>query len=187
MQMDKWQRLDSDTALDTPYFRIRRDVCKLPDGRTIDDYYVYEADDIALVVPITQDDTFVLVQQYKHGISEVCLEIPGGFCEPDTDDPLIDAQRELREETGYTSDSWHKLTALITDPTRSNNRVHIYLALDATRTADQSLDPNEDIRVSQIPKSEIRSAIFSGKINVTDSVAGILLALDWLAQRNTMP
>ncbi len=184
--MEKWTRLDSEIALDTPYFRIRRDTCRLPDGREIDDYYVEEVEDIVLIVALTSDHHFILVEQYKHGISEICTEIPGGFCEPDTDDPQIDAQRELVEETGYTSATWHKLITLIHNPTRSNNRVHVYLALDATQTNTQSLDPNEAIEVKLVPRVAIRQTIAEGEINVTDSVTGILLALDWIATEQSL-
>lgn len=183
--MEKWQRLDSKIALDTPYFRIRQDTCRLPDGREIDDYYVHESQDIVLIFAVTTDNQVLLVEQYKHGIGEICVELPAGFCEPDSPSPLDDAKRELREETGYTSDTWHKLTTLICNPTRFNNHAHLYLALDANHTDTQSLDPNEAIQVHFIPLGEIKQAILEGQVKVADSVTGILLALDWLAQDKT--
>jgi len=178
--MKKWQRLRSDIVLDTPYFRLRRDACRLPDGREIDDYYVSEVEDIVLVIAITPDDEVILVKQYKHGIGDICIELPAGMCEANSDNPLADAQRELREETGYTSDDWHKLATLISNPTRSNNHSHFYLAQSARKTDTQSLDPNETIEVQRIPLTEIRSTLLSGVVNVTDSITGLLLAFNWL-------
>jgi 8-oxo-dGTP pyrophosphatase MutT (NUDIX family) len=178
--MDKWQRLRSKIVLDTPYFRIRQDACRLSDGREIDDYYVQEAEDIVMVVAITPDQDIVLVRQYKHGIGDICLEIPAGFCEANSPDPLDDAQRELREETGYTSDTWHKLTTLICNPTRFNNHAHVYLALNVSKTSTQDLDPNESIQVEHIATDAIKQAIWDGRIAVSDSITSIMMALDWL-------
>lgn len=177
----KWQQLHSKNVFDTPYFNIRRDRCRLADGREIDDYYVMQCADIVLIVARTLTQEFVLVEQYKHGIGEICLEIPGGMCEPDSSAILEDAKRELREETGYGSDTWHKLATLIHSPTRANNHIHIFLALDATLEGIQSLDPNEDICVRLIPQDDVMTAIRESKINVPDSITGLMLALDWLA------
>ncbi len=179
--MDKWQRLSSQIVFDTPYFNIRKDACRLPDGREIDDYYVYQTPDVALVVAYTHDHKVIFVEQYKHGIGDICLEIPGGYCEPDSDNPLVDAQRELREETGYVADEWHKLSSVIGNPTGANKRTHLYLALNASQQFAQSLDPNEAITVHFISKDEILTAIRAGRFSGTDTVVGLFLALDWLS------
>lgn len=179
--MDKWQRLHSEVVFDTPYFNIRKDVCRLPSGREIDDYYVSQMSDVALVVAITKQHDIVLVEQYKHGIGDICLEIPGGFCEPESDNPLHDAQRELLEETGYVSDEWHMLTRVASSPTRSNNRIHIFLALNVQQQHEQSLDPNEHINIRLKSQHDILAAIRERRLGGVDSIAGVLLAFDWLA------
>jgi len=176
----KWQQCQSKIVFDTPYFNIRRDHCRLPNGREVDDYYVMQSADIVLIVTRTQAKEFILVEQYKHGIGDICLEIPGGMCEPESSDILEDAKRELREETGYISDKWVKLTTLAYNPTRSNNHIHLYLALDATLEGAQELDPNEDICVRLVPQPDVMPAIRTGKINVPDSITGLMLALDRL-------
>lgn len=178
--MQKWQILNSRDAFVTPYFKVRQDECQLPDGRVIDDYYVVDSPGIALVVARTTGQEFLLVEQYKHGIGEICIEIVGGLCEEDSSDPLEDARRELREETGYTSDTWVKLATFYASPTRANNHIHIYLALDAKKVGEQVLDPNESINVLRLPQAQIMDHIRKGKIKVADSVSGLLLALDYL-------
>lgn len=180
--MKKWEQLHTEIVLDTPYFNMRKDACRLPDGQEIDDYYVLQSPDIVLVVAITATHDFVLVEQYKHGIGEVCLEIPGGMCELNSPDILADAKRELREETGYVSDEWHQLANFTHSPTRMNSRETIYLALNAQSVGAQQLDPNEDITIHLLPKSDIMPAIRKGDINVADSVSGLMMALDWLAE-----
>lgn len=183
MHMKKWQQLSSQIVFDTPYFSIRKDVCRLPNGRKIDDYYVLQAPNIALIVTCTPEGQFVLVEQYKHGIGEICLEIPGGMCESDVD-MLAEARRELCEETGYIADEWHHLATFTDNSTRSDVQVYIYLALNAVPDGEQNFDPNEDIHIHFLSKSEIMPAIRRGDINVPDSVGGLMLALDWLDNNN---
>lgn len=179
-KIQKWEQLDSQVVFDTPYFNIRKDACRLPNGHEIDDYYVLQSTDIALVVACTPSDEFVLVEQYKHGIGEICLEIPGGMCEQGSTDPLVDAQRELREETGYISQKWQQLVVFTNNSTRSTVKIYIYLALDAFPQGEQSLDVTEDIAIHLVKQSHIMPMIVDGKINVADSVAALMLALDWL-------
>ncbi len=181
----KWQQLQSKIVFETPYFNIRRDRCRLSNGREIDDYYVMQSVDVVLIVTRTKAKEFVLVKQYKHGIGQLCLEIPGGRCEPDSSDILEDAKRELREETGYGSENWHKLATLVHNPTRTNNHIHLYLALDATLQGLQSLDPNEDIDVHLIPQDDVMTFIREHKITVPDSITGLMLSLDWLANMSS--
>lgn len=179
----KWKQLTSQRVFDTPYFNIRKDRCQLPNGREIDDYYVMQSPDVVLIVARTKVGEIVLVEQYKHGIGDICLEIPGGMCEPDSSDILENAKRELREETGYVSDKWHQLATFCNNPTRTSHRIHIFLMLDAYADGDQSLDPNEDIIVHLMSQADVMTAIRAGKINVSDSTAGLMLALDWLANK----
>ena len=178
--MQKWEQLHQQIVFNSPYFNIRKDSCRLPNGHEIDDFFVLQSPDIALAVACTSEHEFVLVEQYKHGIGQICLELPGGMCEPDSTNALDDAKRELQEETGYVSDTWHKLATLITNPTRNNSHTHIYLALDVRLSGQQMLDENEDINIHLLSYSEIKPTILQGSINVPDSVAGLMLALDWL-------
>ena len=56
----------------------------------------------------TVEGRFVLVHQYRFGTASVCSEIPGGVIDPG-EEPFAAAQRELREETGFTGGSWSAL------------------------------------------------------------------------------
>src|SRR5690349_3163193 len=82
-----------------PRFRVDRS--ELANGKLIN-AMVMEFDTWANILAITKDQKVVLVRQYRHGVKEVLLELPGGVIE-DGEDPLAGIQRELLEETGYTS------------------------------------------------------------------------------------
>ena len=72
------------------------------------------------------------------------------------------AKRELREETGYTSDNWIHLLTIPANATISNSNVHIYCATDCTLSASQELDATEFLNVVTLNETELLSAINGG-------------------------
>lgn len=173
--MNKWRVMGSSTAFETPYFHLRQDVCELPNGRIVPDYYVYESVDVAMVFAVTADNTVLMVEQYKHGWGDMLLELPAGMCQSET--PLEDAKRELLEETGFTSSEWQALGSYIASPTRANNSIHTFMARNAIQITAQALDHNEDIRVHHVPLTDLLPMIEQGRIRVLDSVLTIYRAL----------
>jgi ADP-ribose pyrophosphatase len=87
------------------YFSIKR---KSPLTLKIGDFDVIQFSNWVNVVALTPENEFVFVKQYRHGTNKFTLEIAGGALELD-EEGLIGAQRELQEETGYTSSEWIKL------------------------------------------------------------------------------
>lgn len=83
-----------------PWLTARCDKVELPDGRIIPEYYVLEYPNWVNVIAITKDGRFVMEKQYRHGLGVESIAIPCGVMEKG-EDPLIAAQRELLEETGY--------------------------------------------------------------------------------------
>ncbi len=104
------------------------------------------------------------------------IELPAGYMD-DGEKPLAAAQRELREETGFTAESWHKLGVFYKNSakTRGDN-VHLFLALDAKKTVEQDLDENENIEVIVKPFKEIFEMARQGEIKGSDSALAIMLA-----------
>jgi ADP-ribose pyrophosphatase len=177
--IQKWQRLASRIVYHTPFFSIRQDECRLPDGRTVSDYYVMQEPDIVMVFALTPARELLLVEQYKHGIGQICMELPAGMSE--SDDHLAEAQRELREETGYEAAEWQHWTTFIKNPTRNDNRLHLFYAADALQVGAQDLDANEAIRVHHVPITQIRDWLTNEPAHVIGSVACILYGLHKLS------
>lgn len=176
----RWQILSSQHVITHPMVNVRRDVCRLPDGKQIDDYYVVEESDFALVFALTPAREVVVVEQYKHALGGVCLELPGGYFDGTTPDPIAEARRELREETGYDADTLHFVSKTFTHPTRISNHMYVYAALDAQQVHAQDLDEAEDITVRRIPVDELFAMIRDGRFDVTLSIAAIYQSWDYL-------
>ncbi|MEP6576663.1 MAG: NUDIX hydrolase [Nitrososphaerota archaeon] len=58
--------------------------------------------DTAHIVPIFNDGSLLMVENYRHGVGQQILELPGGFINPG-ETPTHAAGRELLEETGYAA------------------------------------------------------------------------------------
>ena len=68
------------------------------------------------IVPVDDEMNVYLVRQYRAPLEKVTLEIPAGKLDAIDEDRLLAAQRELREETGFTSGKLDHLTELATTP-----------------------------------------------------------------------
>ncbi len=179
-QLTPWERLQSEPLISNPYLTLRRDTCRLPDGQIIDDYYVLVERDVACVVALTPARELLLVEQYKHGLGRICLEIPGGVFASDAADPLAEARREFNEETGYDAPAFFHVGTLPVSPARTTIRMHLYAALDAVPCGTQQLDSTEKIIVHRLPVDTVLDLIRSGAIDVSTTVSGIFLGLDYL-------
>ena len=87
-----WRLLGSEILHDAGILRLRRDAYEHR-GRETHPFYVLEAPDWTNVVPVTPDGRVVLVRQYRHGIREATLEVPGGSVDRD-EDPAEAAARD---------------------------------------------------------------------------------------------
>jgi len=163
MPYESWTFLDSREVSNERIFRMRHDRYRFEPTAAERDFVVLDSPDWVNVVPVTGDGQVVLIRQYRHGIRQVTLEIPGGMVDPD-ESPREAALRELEEETGYVADRARLLGRIAPNPAILNNRCHMFLAEGCRRVADPKLDPFERIEVVLRPLAEIPEMVRSGEI-----------------------
>ncbi|MCB0411874.1 MAG: NUDIX hydrolase, partial [Bdellovibrionales bacterium] len=106
------------------------------------------------------------VHQYRQAARDWFWEIPGGAMDgkaEDVETPLEAAKRELLEETGYTSKNWKLLIETSPNPALQTNRIHTFLATDCELSAEQNLDPFEDLEVHLKPRAEVDQMLMDGE------------------------
>ena len=142
--MKKWKTLHKQITFNNKWLTVRKDTVELPDGKVLDDFYVWEGLDVVMIVPITTDNKLVLVKQYKHGIDDITVEFPAGYIE-DMNDIKNEAKRELAEETGYTTTKISYLFKFTVNPSKATAVVYTYIAENAEKTLDTKFDTTENI------------------------------------------
>lgn len=176
MNHERWKIRDHIDVSPSPWFPVVKDVVELPNGQ-VTEYFVSKLADVAMVLPVTKQKEIIFVRQYKHGVGEVCLELPAGRIKKDQA-PRTAAVAELAEETGIVIDesTLVEIAELWTEPSKSAVRVHGFLALEVEISQLQDLEETEYIEVVAVPIAQLDSRILGGEVHASDSLALLTMA-----------
>lgn len=176
MNITPFQFLSESLVYQNPYFSVLQRSFKLPSEKT-QHFFILDEVDTCCVLPMTEDQRFICVQEFRVGPKAIMLELPAGRFEHRDDDPDDRIRRELLEETGYTGE-FKKVGVLPTSP-YGTRKIHVYYATHCKKIAEQQLGENEFISVHLLSKDEMREVLLSGK---SSSSAPGLLAWEWMKQ-----
>lgn len=171
MPIKPWKILESSYLRS----RIRLDKCEVSNGKVFEPM-VFEFRPWANVLALTKDRTAVLVKQYRHGLQEILLELPGGIVDDD-ENPLDAAKRELLEETGYSTPNIIQVGELYPNPAIQTNTLYCFLALGVEKVAAQKLDETEDLEVHLVPLEELIAMAKRGEFRHALQVAALFHCL----------
>ena len=127
------------------------------------------------VVPVDEEGSVYLVRQFRAPLEKVTLEIPAGKLDHPGENRLEAAQRELREETGFSADSWKKLTDLATTPGFCSEVISIYLAQNL-HSGKTDFDEDEFLNLVKMPLSQAVDQVMAGEICDFKTICGLLMA-----------
>lgn len=178
--IQKWKIINSQLVFNNQWCQVRQDVVELPNGQVINDFFVNVRPDLVVVLAITPSREVVFVRQYRHGVSQVLLELPAGSFNPQTETSLVAARRELEEETGYIAEKMIQMAMLYDNPVKDTNQVYLFLAENAHPSGTQQLDITEDVEIVLIPVAEVLEKISAGEICVCGTIAALFLGLNFL-------
>ena len=137
------------------------------------EFIVIRAPDWVNVLALTPDRHLVLVRQFRFGIDDFSIEIPGGVIEAG-EDPITAGVRELREETGFQGTGARLLASVHPNPAIQENRCHIVLVENARRSTGTDFDDDEDIQASTVPVGQALEWARSGRITHSLVLCGLL-------------
>ncbi len=162
-QPARWDKLGEGILTHTRIFDLRTAHYRHPVRKTERDFYVVHSPDWVNVIALTPDHQLVLVKQFRFGVDDFSVEIPGGVMDLG-EDPLAAGLRELREETGYVGQNARVIGRVHSNPAILSNACHIILVEQVVRSEEQQWDSDEEIEVLVKPVDEVMAWAQSGRI-----------------------
>ena len=181
-----WEEISTEHIVQDEWIDFRKSAYRFPDGKVWQPYYSYTRRDYAVIVASDEEGQYLCVRQFRQGIRRVTTEFPAGAIEKkDGETPeeaaLRGAQRELREETGYVSDSWRHLLTIPSNATVSDNYAYLFAAENCRKVTGQDLDEMELLRVQKHTAEELDSLLAGGAFQQSVHALAWLLAKQFSA------
>jgi ADP-ribose pyrophosphatase len=178
--MRVWKTLARRTLLECGKFlTVENHTVELPDGQIISEWPWVITPDFVNIVAVTETEQFVSLRQIKYAAGEVGWGIAGGYIEPD-EPPLVAAQRELREETGYEAAEWVSLGHYPVDGNRGAGTAYPFLALNARQITTPDADDLEEQELYLLDRTQVERFLAEGEFKVMPWAMTVALALLWL-------
>lgn len=169
----RWERLSSRQIATTRVLDVEGVRFHHPVRKTEKEFVVLKAPDWVNVIAVTPENDMVLVRQFRYGMNDFSLEIPGGVMEKG-EDPVAAGVRELREETGYSGSRASLMASVHANPAIQSNRCHFVLVEDAARNHDIAWDHDEEMDLKLVPVPEVLTLAREGKITHSLVVAAFM-------------
>lgn len=157
---------------------VRRDFVRLPDGHETTREYIRHPGAVC-IVPLLDDGGVVLVRQFRYPLAREFVELPAGKKHPG-EDPLLTAQRELAEETGYTAADWRRFAVIHNAIGYSDEAIELYLAR-GLKPGATAFDQGEFLEAFTVPFAEAVDMVRDGRITDAKTVCALLWVERFLA------
>ncbi|MFA5867842.1 MAG: NUDIX hydrolase [Actinomycetota bacterium] len=168
--MNDYEVIGSKSVFNGEVLKVRVDEVRMPSGKIVEREVITHGGAVG-IIPVTDDNKIILVEQYRHAVDKMLLEIPAGKLDPG-ETPEDCARRELIEETGQAPGRLIPISSFFTSPGYSNEIFHLYAAEDlSVEVADE---PEEEIvGTVDVTVAEAIKMIDDGRIEDGKTIAAI--------------
>lgn len=176
-----WTRTSSQSIYDNAWIHLREDKVIRPDG-TAGIYGVVEYKNLAVgVVALDENENVILVGQHRYPLNYYSWEIPEGGCPKSTETLEIAAERELKEETGYSAARWDYLGSMETSNSTTDEVAHFYLARNL-RAGLATPEETEVLTPKLLKFADAFRQAMEGRLNESLTIVGLSRAHYFLEQ-----
>ena len=172
------RRLQSKKVFSGNLLQVYSDSVVLPDeSRAIREWIDHPG--AAAIIPVFDDGSTLLVEQFRYSVQEIMLEVPAG--KRDGDEPFLEtARRELDEETGWYAEEMIHLGKSFPVLGYSNEIIHFYLA-KRLKPGSAEKEADEFLRIKRLPLDAALKLVRSGEIQDMKSIVGIMRAYEYMS------
>jgi ADP-ribose pyrophosphatase len=179
MPLNPWKKIAESIVFKNPWWTYKRDTFELPSGGTGEYHYVH-TNGSSMIVPIMDDGTLLLVNQYRYLVGKESLEFPcGSVKDGSTYDET--AWHELVEETGYSAKGLYMIGEFNPYNGVTDEMCHVYIAKDLQHVGGTP-DETEEFEVVTMTLVQLEEKIRMGIIWDGMTVAGWAVAKSKLEQ-----
>jgi ADP-ribose pyrophosphatase len=169
--------ISSVVVYEGPLFRVRHDKLIEPGGKHSERDVIRHNGSVVILAldrsKSKKDPWIVIERQYRHAANQFLWELPAGKLEAG-EDPLIGAQRELEEETGYKAKKWKPLVEYYASPGFLGESMKVFLA-EGLIPGDAHPEEDEQIELRLVKLSEVLRMIEKGAILDGKTLTSVLL------------
>ena len=169
--------IDSKTVYEGKVITVIKDNVEVADGHKSFREVVLHSGGV-VIAAMKDEDTILLVKQYRYPLKSVNIELPAGKLEVN-ENPDEACKRELEEETGYRAKHWKSLGYINTTPGICTEKLYLYLAKDLEFVGEHP-DEGEIIKCYEYKISDVFEMIKTGEISDAKTFCALLRAL-WKA------
>jgi ADP-ribose pyrophosphatase len=120
-----------------------------------------------------ESDKVVLVKQYRYALDQEIIELPAGRLDKG-EVPVLAAQRELEEETGYQAKKWKQLTTMYSAPGFCDELLYFFHAVQVFLSTKKT-DEDEETEVIVLSVKEAWQMVINGQIADAKTIAGLAM------------
>ncbi|MDO8470771.1 MAG: ADP compounds hydrolase NudE [bacterium] len=174
------KRLRERNIFSSKQFTIKEIDLLLENGKEVT-YEISDVGESVMVVPMVDEGTVLLINEYHAGIDEYQVGLCKGAIEKGQT-PSEAAQKELQEEVGYKAGRLEELAVLTSSPGYSTHKTHIFLARDLQESRLQG-DEEEELQVIPHSLATFEDLIDKGQLTEARMIAALYLARRVLSKR----
>ena len=160
-------------------FAVRRDTISNP-ARPGEKFtrLVLEHPGAVVILALDEQERALVLHQYRQAALLRFVELPAGLLDVADEDPLVAAQRELREEALVVADRWTYLFTTYSSPGVSSEKVIYYLAQGLSEAPDRGgFEPEHeeaDMTIAWVPVDDLVEGVRQGRITDAPTVQALL-------------
>jgi 8-oxo-dGDP phosphatase len=129
---------------------------------------VIEHPGAVVILAVDEEERALVLRQYRQPAQLRFVELPAGLLDVEDEEPLVAAQRELREEALVVADRWTELFSTYSSPGLSSEKVTFYVAQGVSEAPDRGgFEPEHeeaDMTIAWVPVADLIEGVREGRI-----------------------